>query len=379
MLLREWRAARRVSQLHLALEAGTSSRHLSYLETGKAQPSRGMIGRLAEALDMPLRERNALLLAAGFAPEYTETGLDAPELASVRRAIEFILEHQNPYPAFVLNRRWDILMANQGARHVGNFLLGRIPHLNMVRQFLDPDDMRRVVVNWEEVAGDLIRHLHDEVAAAPSDTKARAAAGRSAALSGSAGTVARARVARRPAAGVDGRVPEGRHRAPILLDDHEVRHAARRDDRRPAHRMLVPGGRGDGRSCVARWLARPAARRLDSSTVRQCTTGLDAPLQGSVGSSARGGVTRRRGGRGERLSGSSRLHRRAPLSHPSQQREELWGRHSSRIAPGPFSVLRAPAPPRDMQCSCSRTAMKRQRCASRIRIRIPHASALNAA
>jgi len=174
MLLREWRAARRVSQLHLALEAGTSSRHLSYLETGKAQPSRGMIDRLAEALDMPLRERNALLLAAGFAPEYTETGLDAPELASVRRAIEFITEHQNPYPAFVLNRRWDILMANQGARHVGNFLLGRIPHLNMVRQFLDPDDMRRVVVNWEEVAGDLIRHLHDEVAAAPSDAKARA-------------------------------------------------------------------------------------------------------------------------------------------------------------------------------------------------------------
>ena len=174
VLLREWRAARRVSQLHLALEAGTSSRHLSYLETGKAQPSRGMIGRLAEALDMPLRERNALLLAAGYAPEYTETGLDAPELAQVKRAIEFIVEHQEPYPAFVLNRRWDILMANRAARRVAELLIGRTPHLNMVRQFFDPDDMRRAVVNWEEVAGDLIRHLHDEVAAAPSDTKARA-------------------------------------------------------------------------------------------------------------------------------------------------------------------------------------------------------------
>src|SRR5262245_29401747 len=80
-LLREWRAARRVSQLALALEAGTSTRHLSYVETGKAQPSREMVRRLADALDMPLRERNALLLAAGYAPEYAETRLDAPELA----------------------------------------------------------------------------------------------------------------------------------------------------------------------------------------------------------------------------------------------------------------------------------------------------------
>ena len=174
VLLREWRAARRVSQLHLALEAGTSSRHLSYLETGKAQPSRAMIGRLAEALDMPLRERNALLLAAGYAPEYTETDLDAPHLAQVKRAIEFIVEHQEPYPAFVMNRRWDILMVNQAARHIAQFLIGGSPHMNMVRQFFDPNDMRRVVVNWEEVAGDLIRHLHDEVAAAPSDAKARA-------------------------------------------------------------------------------------------------------------------------------------------------------------------------------------------------------------
>jgi transcriptional regulator with XRE-family HTH domain len=173
-LLREWRAARRVSQLALALEAGTSTRHLSYVETGKAQPSREMIARLAEALDMPLRERNALLLAAGYAPEYAETGLDAPELAQVRRAVEFIVGHQEPYPAFVLNRRWDILMANRAAGRVANFLIGGTRHANMVRQFFDPHDMRAAVVNWEEVAGDLVRHLHDEVAAAPSDAKARA-------------------------------------------------------------------------------------------------------------------------------------------------------------------------------------------------------------
>ena len=174
VVLREWRAARGVSQLHLALEANTSSRHLSCVETGKAQASRELLARLAEALDMPLRERNALLLAAGYAPEYTETGLDAPELAQVRRAIEFIVEHQEPYPAFVLNRRWDILMANNAAVRVANFLIGGTKHPNMVRQFFDPTDMRQAVENWEEVAGDLMRHLHDEVAAAPSDKKARA-------------------------------------------------------------------------------------------------------------------------------------------------------------------------------------------------------------
>jgi hypothetical protein len=92
----------------------------------------------------------------------------------VRRAIEFILEHQEPYPAFVLNRRWDVLLTNGAAARVGRFLCGGSRHENMVRQFFDPNDMRAVVVNWEEVAGDLIRHLHDEISTAPSDTRARA-------------------------------------------------------------------------------------------------------------------------------------------------------------------------------------------------------------
>ncbi|MGH7719057.1 MAG: helix-turn-helix domain-containing protein [Gemmatimonadaceae bacterium] len=173
-LLREWRAARRLSQLDLALEAGTSARHLSYVETGKAQPSRDMVARLADTLDMPLRERNALLLAAGYAPEYPETALGTPALAQVHRAIRYIIEHQEPYPAFVLNRRWDVLLTNRAAERVAGFLCGGSAHTNVVRQFFDPNDMRAVVVNWEEVAGDLIRHLHDEVAAAPSDARARA-------------------------------------------------------------------------------------------------------------------------------------------------------------------------------------------------------------
>jgi hypothetical protein len=133
-----------------------------------------MIALLAETLAVSLRERNALLLAAGYAPEYRETNLDAPELAQARRAIEFILAHQEPYPAFVVNRRWDILRTNGAAMRVIGFLCGGSAHTNIVRQFLDPLDLRAVVVNWEEVAGDLIRHLHEETAAAPLDSSARA-------------------------------------------------------------------------------------------------------------------------------------------------------------------------------------------------------------
>lgn len=173
-LLREWRSARRFSQLDLALEAGVSARHLSCLETGKSQPSRGMVARLADALDMPLRERNALFIAAGFAPRYRETGLSTPALAPVRRAIDFILGQQEPFPAFVMNRHWDVLHLNAAAIRFNRFLMqgGESRHMNMLHQFFDPRDLRAAVANWEEIAGDLIRHLHLEVAAAPSDIRA---------------------------------------------------------------------------------------------------------------------------------------------------------------------------------------------------------------
>lgn len=176
LLLREWRTARRLSQLDLALAADVSTRHLSCVETGKAQPSREMLARLADALDMPLRERNALLVAAGFAARYPETALATPELERVRRAIDFILQQQEPYPAFVVNRRWDVLMTNRAAVRVNGFVMrGRASvHDNMIRQIFDPADLRPAIANWEEVAGDLIRHLHDAVALAPSDQTARA-------------------------------------------------------------------------------------------------------------------------------------------------------------------------------------------------------------
>ena len=174
-LLREWRAVRRLSQLDLSLEADVSARHLSYVETGKAQPSRDMVARLADALEMPLRERNALMIAAGYAPEYRETSLTTPEMAPVRRALEFMLAQQEPFPALVMNRHWDLLLANGALTRVFGLLRGGPPtHANILHQIFDPDDMRPFVANWEEVAGDVIRHLHAQVAAAPSDAKARA-------------------------------------------------------------------------------------------------------------------------------------------------------------------------------------------------------------
>ena len=173
-LVREWRTTRRLSQLELALEANVSSRHLSCVETGKAQPSRDMISRLADALEMPLRERNALLVAAGFAPRYRETELNSPEMAQVRRAIELILQHQEPYPAIVTNRHWEMLLTNDATVRIFNRLRpGGPKHHNVLHQIFDPEDMRSVIRNWEECAIDIIRHLHNQVAVSPTDTRAR--------------------------------------------------------------------------------------------------------------------------------------------------------------------------------------------------------------
>src|SRR3954470_15414944 len=114
-LLREWRTRRRVSQLDLAVEAGVSSRHVSFIETGRAQPSREMILMLARVLDVPLRDRNDLLMAAGYAAMYRATDLESPALEQARRALDFMLRQQEPYPAIVVDRSWNLLKANNGA------------------------------------------------------------------------------------------------------------------------------------------------------------------------------------------------------------------------------------------------------------------------
>jgi transcriptional regulator with XRE-family HTH domain len=174
-MLREWRTARGLSQLDLALNADVSARHLSYVETGKAIPSREMVARLGEALAVPLRERNTLLAAAGYAPLYRETSLTTASMAPLRRAIEVTLRHHEPFPAFVTNPHWDVLDANEAlTRFFGWLRDGARPHSNIVRQVFDPADMRPFIANWEEIAADLVRHLHAEVAASPTDASVRA-------------------------------------------------------------------------------------------------------------------------------------------------------------------------------------------------------------
>jgi transcriptional regulator with XRE-family HTH domain len=160
-----------MSQLDLSLEAEISSRHLSYLESGKAQPSREMLTRLSDALAIPLRERNALLMAAGYAPVYRESTLSTPEMALARRAVDFILKQQEPYPAIVLDRHWDLVLINNGAAQLIQFLLGTEPREhNVVRQIFSNDLLRPYIANWDEVAADMIRRLHQEIDWVPTDT-----------------------------------------------------------------------------------------------------------------------------------------------------------------------------------------------------------------
>ena len=125
-LLRDWRQRRRLSQLDLALEAGVSARHLSFLETGRSKPSREMVLHLSEQLDVPLRDRNSLLLAAGFAPAFEERPIDAPEMAPVRAALDRVLTGHEPFPAVVVDRWWNLAAANSS---IATFTAGVPEHL----------------------------------------------------------------------------------------------------------------------------------------------------------------------------------------------------------------------------------------------------------
>jgi transcriptional regulator with XRE-family HTH domain len=174
-LLQYWRKARHLSQLELANEAEVSSRHVCFIETGRASPSREMVMLLARVLDVPLRERNALLLAAGFSPMYLETNIDAPELVAVRGALDAILRQQQPFPAVVMNRHWDILRTNDAAARFFGFLLGeRAASLtNVLRMMFDPSAVRPFVGNWPEVADALMQRVHRECVGGVRDRRTR--------------------------------------------------------------------------------------------------------------------------------------------------------------------------------------------------------------
>ena len=166
-LLRQWRQRRRLSQLDLAIAANVSARHLSFVETGRSRPTSEMILHLAEQLDVPLRDRNALLLAGGYAPRYQEHSLDEPELKAVQEALAKILTAQLPYPAVVVNRWWELVEANAGialfTRDVAPGLLE--PPVNVLRLSLHPDGMAPRIANLSQWRAHLLTRLHHQAEA----------------------------------------------------------------------------------------------------------------------------------------------------------------------------------------------------------------------
>ena len=162
-LLREWRKRRRRTQLDLALDAGISARHLSFVETGRSTPSREMVLLLAEQLEVPFRERNHLLLAAGHAPAFPERSLDDPELAPVREAIDLVLAGHEPYPALVIDRRWNIVAANSATMALAEWLDPALlePPNTMQRVFLR---VAPLIVNLDEVLAYFVERLEHQVA-----------------------------------------------------------------------------------------------------------------------------------------------------------------------------------------------------------------------
>jgi transcriptional regulator with XRE-family HTH domain len=164
-LLRHWRATRRLSQLALALEASTTARHLSFVESGRSQPSREMVLRLARALDVPIRERNQLLLAAGYAPFYREAGLDGAQAAQVRAALGRMLAAHEPFPAVVMDRHWNVVTANSAADAFFGWLLSEREAggpANVIRLMFAPEGLRPFVANWDAAAEALIQRIHRE-------------------------------------------------------------------------------------------------------------------------------------------------------------------------------------------------------------------------
>jgi transcriptional regulator with XRE-family HTH domain len=163
-----WRKRRGLSQLQLALAADCSQRHVSFLELGRTKPSREMVLRLAAALDVPLRPANEMMLAAGYAPVWNETSLDAQALAPIRDALDHMLRQQEPFPAVVVDRRWNVLQANKGAAALVEYLVGPLAPgaaLNLADALVAPDALRPHLVNWTEVVRYFLRSVEADAAA----------------------------------------------------------------------------------------------------------------------------------------------------------------------------------------------------------------------
>ena len=160
-LLRDWRRRRRMTQLDLALDAGVSARHLSFVETGRSRPSAEMVLHLAEQLDVPLRDRNALLLAAGYAPAYGQRGLDEPEMGPVREALDQVLKGHEPYPAVVVDRHWGMVAGNSAVALLTEGVAPELlePPVNVLRVSLHPDGVAPRIANLPEWRAHLLDRL----------------------------------------------------------------------------------------------------------------------------------------------------------------------------------------------------------------------------
>jgi transcriptional regulator with XRE-family HTH domain len=174
LLLKQWRSQRGFSQLDLAVTSHVSQRHISFLESGRAKPSREMVLQLAEVLEIPLRQQNLMLTAAGFAPIHAETDLSAPEMVSIRKAIDFMLRQQEPYPAIVVDRYWNLLLTNPAANRLLNAFIApeelqahfyRDGKVNLMRAMFHPQGFRPFVVNWDDFSVHLLQRLHREAIA----------------------------------------------------------------------------------------------------------------------------------------------------------------------------------------------------------------------
>lgn len=165
-LLREWRLRRRLSQLELSVQSGISTRHVSFVETGRTIPSPAMVERFAEHLGIPLRERNRLLVAAGYAPTYRHRALDDPDLAQARAAVRRVLDAHEPFPALAIDRRWNLLFANTAAEVFFEGVAAELlePPINMMRIGLHPEGFARRVRNIEQVRGFLLPRLARQAA-----------------------------------------------------------------------------------------------------------------------------------------------------------------------------------------------------------------------
>ena len=188
-LLRHWRDLRGKSQLDLSLDSGVSQRHISFIESGRSVPGRQTLIALAQTLDLPLRDRNTLLLAAGYAPLYSEAAWNAQEMHSVTSALERMLRQHEPYPAMVMDRHWNVLMTNESApRFFNSFidLAARPSPRNMLHLMFDPQGMRPFVANWEQTATSLFERVYRESVGRVIDERTTRSAGRAASLSGRA-------------------------------------------------------------------------------------------------------------------------------------------------------------------------------------------------